>query len=160
MAKSDHVPPPEVASYLAEIVTRLKDCLQDELVGVYLFGSASHGAYEPGLSDLDVQAVTRNPLTASHTQMIVSRLTHTTMPCPATKLEFVVHAQEATCPASRHPRFELNFKSGPHRADHVGLDPTTEASHWVLLDIAIGREHGRCLYGLAIGEAFGPMPRR
>ncbi|KAI7772255.1 hypothetical protein LZL87_007616 [Fusarium oxysporum] len=152
--------PEEVQAYLGELVKCLTDHLKDQLVGVYLFGSASYDAYEPGLSDLDVQAIVKSPLQTEEKQAIISRLTQESLPCPATKLEFVVYAQGSVNPANRHPAFELNLNTGPHQSDHISLDPANESSHWFLLDIAMGRQLGRCLYGAALTEAFGVVPRR
>ncbi|GKZ30077.1 hypothetical protein AbraIFM66950_007686 [Aspergillus brasiliensis] len=152
--------PGEVEAYLQELVKRLTEYLKDQLVGVYLFGSASYGAYEPGLSDLDVQAIVKNPLDTAAKQAIISRVNQAALPCPATKLEFVVYAQEAVNPASRHPMFEINLNTGPHQSDHISLDPASEASHWFLLDIAMGRQLGRSLYGAATTDAFAVIPRR
>jgi hypothetical protein len=147
-------------TYLAEIVRRLRDYLGDQLVGVYLFGSASYEAYEPGLSDLDVQAVVKAPLDPAAKQVIIQKLTQENLPCPARKLEFVVYARGNVNPASRHPRFELNLNTGPGQSDHITLDPAGESSHWFLLDIAMGRELGQALYGPAPTEVFGKIPRR
>lgn len=152
--------PEEVQDYLRELVKRLTDHLKNQLVGVYLFGSASYDAYEPGLSDLDVQAVVKSPLDTSGKKAIISHLTQDSLPCPATKLEFVVYAQDSVNPANRHPAFELNLNTGPHQSDHISLDPANESSHWFLLDIAMGRQLGRCLYGAVLTEAFGAIPRR
>ncbi|KAG7293904.1 hypothetical protein NEMBOFW57_003964 [Staphylotrichum longicolle] len=152
--------PNEVQLYLGEIVKRLTGHLKDQLVGVYLFGSASYDAYEPGVSDLDVQAVVKSPLKPDEKQAIISLLSQDALPCPATKLEFVVYAQSSVNPANRHPRFELNLNTGPHQSDHISLDPANESSHWFLLDIAMGRQLGRCLHGSAVTEAFGAIPRR
>ena len=151
--------PSEVEDYLGEIVGRLLRSLNERLVGVYLFGSASCNAYEPGVSDLDVQAVVKDSLPTSDKHAIISRLNQKALHCPATKVEFVVYAMHAVHPASRHPRFELNLNTGPHQADHVGLDPTKESSHWFLLDIAMGRELGRCLYGPEVSKVFEAIPR-
>lgn len=152
--------PEEVDAYLEEIVQSLTDYLKDRLVGVYLFGSASYDAYEPGLSDLDVQAIVKDPLDTVDKQAVIGRLNQGALPCPATKLEFVVYAQSAVYPASRHPRFELNLNTGLHQPDHVSLDPANESSHWFLLDIAMGRELGRNLHGPNTTDAFGAIPRR
>ncbi|KAI6844226.1 hypothetical protein KC332_g3168 [Hortaea werneckii] len=154
----EHDLPAKVESYLAELTKRLVDHFQEQLIGVYLFGSASCKAYEPGVSDLDVQAVVQEPLSDVAKQAIVSLLNQDALPCPATKLEFVLYAQNVVHPASRHPRFELNLNTGPKRSDHIGFDPAKEASHWFLLDIAFGRELGRCLYGVDKSEAFGAIP--
>ncbi|KAF5560173.1 Streptomycin 3 adenylyltransferase [Fusarium napiforme] len=152
--------PKEVQDYLSKLVKRLTDHLKNQLVGVYLFGSASYDAYQPGLSDLDVQAIVKGPLNTNEKEAIISRLTQASLPCPATKLEFVVYAQGSVKPANRHPAFELNLNTGPHQSDHISLDPANESSHWFLLDIAMGRQLGRCLYGADLTEAFGAIPRR
>ncbi|KAL4728071.1 hypothetical protein ACLX1H_004788 [Fusarium chlamydosporum] len=151
--------PKDVDMYLGELVRRLIEYFGDQLVGVYLFGSASYGAFEPGLSDLDVQAIVKDSLSAPDKENIVSCLGQEALPCPATKLEFVLYAQTSVNPANRHPRFELNLNTGPHQQHHVSFDPTQEASHWFLLDIAMGRQLGRCLHGLSIQEAFTEIPR-
>ncbi|KAF5026418.1 hypothetical protein F66182_1483 [Fusarium sp. NRRL 66182] len=152
--------PAEVIDYLGEIIKRLDGYLKHQLVGVYLFGSASYGAYEPDLSDLDVQAVVEHPLQTSEKQDIINCLNQSSLPCPATKLEFVVYARDTINPASRHPRFELNLNTGPHQHDHISLDPANESSHWFLLDIAMGRKLGCCIYGLGTTDAFGAIPNR
>ncbi|GAB1216289.1 hypothetical protein ATERTT37_005499 [Aspergillus terreus] len=152
--------PEEVEAYLDEIVQRLTHYLKDQLVGVYLFGSAGYGAYESGLSDLDVQAIVKDPLDTVDKEAIICRLNQAALPCPATKLEFVVYAHSAVYPASRHPRFELNLNTGRHQPDHISLDPANESSHWFLLDIAMGRELGRSLHGPDTTDAFGAIPQR
>lgn len=153
-----HLPDAE-SGYLMQIVDRLREQLQERLVGVYLFGSAAYGSYEPGISDLDVQAVVHDRLGDEERREIAARLSHQALPCPARKLEFVCYAQPAINPATRHPRFELNFNSGAGLADHLTLDPGEEASHWFLLDIALGRERGRSLFGPEPAAVFGAIPR-
>ena len=63
-------------------------------------------------------------------------------------------------PAARHPQFLLNFNTGSDVAtDRLTLDPAGEASHWFLLDIAMGRELGRALLGPPAPQVFAPIPR-
>ncbi|KAF5573715.1 Streptomycin 3 adenylyltransferase [Fusarium pseudocircinatum] len=152
--------PEDVQDYLGELVKRLTDHLKDQLVGVYLFGSASYDAYQSGLSDLDMQAIVKSPLSTSEKEAIISRLTQASLPCPATKLEYVVYAQGSVKPTNRHPAFELNLNTEPHQSDRFSLDPANESSHWFLLDISMGRQLGRRLYGADLAEAFGAIPRR
>ncbi|KAI9146988.1 Spectinomycin 9-adenylyltransferase [Paramyrothecium foliicola] len=152
--------PVELKPYLGDLVEQLKSCLADELIGVYLFGSASYDAYEHERSDVDVQAVVIRPLGTQEKQQVVRRLNHRALPCPARKLEFVIYAAGNVTPAKRHPIFELNFNTGPSEDDHVSLDPAHESSHWFLLDIAMGRRNGRALFGPTATEVFAPIPRR
>jgi hypothetical protein len=152
--------PPAETVYLEEIVKRLKNYLGGRLTGVYLFGSAGSGAYEPGISDLDVQVIAAQPLSREAKLEIARQLSQQNLPCPAPKLELVCYALPDVNPAQRHPRFELNFNTGPGLPDHLALDPAEESSHWFLLDIAIGRELGRSLFGPDPARLLGPVPRR
>lgn len=151
--------PEEVQVHLAEIVRRLQDVLESRLVGVYLFGSAGYGAYEPGVSDSDVQVVCSEPLKHADKESLIGSLIQETLPCPARKLELVIYSRDAVRTPSRSPRFELNLNTGPHQSDHTSFDPSSESSHWLLLDIAMGRELGRCLHGLPATEVFAALPR-
>lgn len=157
-AKPLNLPPAETA-YLEKIVEILNNQLGDRLSGVFLFGSASYGAYEPGVSDLDVQAIVNEHLGWQEKGELARLLSQAELPCPAAKLEFVCYALQNINPESRDPRFELNLNTGPGMEDHLTLDPGEESSHWFLLDIAMGRETGKTLYGPSPAELFGSIPR-
>lgn len=152
------LPDAEIA-YLDRLVGALTEQLGNRLVGVYLFGSAAYGAYQPGFSDLDVQAVTTEVLPAHTRRSIAEAISQRRLPCPARKLEFVCYTASAIDPASRHPRFELNYNTGAGEGDHLTLDPAAESSHWFLLDIAMGRTLGRALIGPPPEAVFAPIPR-
>ena len=47
-----------VAELLDELVSDIRDVLADDLVGIYLYGSYVSGGFDPGVSDLDLVAVT------------------------------------------------------------------------------------------------------
>ncbi len=44
-------------------------------------------------------------------------------------------------------------------AYHLSFDPTSEPSHWFVLDISIVREYGLRLTGPPPQEVFAPIPR-
>lgn len=50
---------PALQGVLTPLVDDLRRALPDDLVGVYLYGSAVSGGFDPGVSDLDLVAVTR-----------------------------------------------------------------------------------------------------
>lgn len=55
----------------------------------------------------------------------------------------------------------IGFNTGADlAADRIARDSDAEASHWFLLDIAMGREPGRALFGPAPAQVFAPIPRR
>jgi hypothetical protein len=80
-------------------------------------------------------------------QHLCSHITHTSLPCPARKLELVIYTLSTIQNLTRFPQFSLNFNTGANMGDHVTLDPTQEAGHWFLLDLAVGRELGVALLG-------------
>ncbi len=67
-------------TYLERIVDALRSRLAERLIGVYLFGSAATGAYERGVSDLDVQAVVDERLSKHECEDIARSLAHAALP--------------------------------------------------------------------------------
>lgn len=151
------LPPPEIA-YLEAVVDRLRTSLGPHLLGVYLFGSTGSGDYLPGISDLDVHAVLSDSIDRLQCAEIAKYLSHRILPCPATRLDFVCYTRAAVDPAQRTPHFELNLNTS-EVFEQVMFEPSVEASHWFLLDIAIGRELGYALYGPSPTDIFAPIPR-
>ena len=49
--------PSEVDQIAGRLVARLRGLLKERLLAVYLFGSATTGAFEPQISDIDTVAV-------------------------------------------------------------------------------------------------------
>jgi hypothetical protein len=146
-----------VEEYLAALTARLRARLAPELVGVYLMGSAGMGAYEPGVSDLDVWALVQPAPSASRLARLAEEVDHAALPCPARGLELVVAR------LGRHgmPRVAMNLTDGPAMPRHVAvaLDAAREPGHWFVIDAAIGRDRARALAGPPPAEAFPPIPR-
>ncbi|KAL1953570.1 hypothetical protein VTO42DRAFT_2597 [Malbranchea cinnamomea] len=139
--------------YLDRLVSVLLNELDGMLHSVLLFGSAAYGAYEPGVSDVDVQAVVCRPLEAQDYRRLATKISHAAIPCPARKLEFVLYTQENAARPSQTPRYELNFNTGDGLDDVLRLQ-SSEERHWFLLDIALGIDLGVALYGPGPKEVF------
>lgn len=54
---------PEIAHVLDELQAGIETALGDEFVGLYLFGSLVYGDFTPGVSDIDLLAVSRRVVT-------------------------------------------------------------------------------------------------
>ena len=134
--------------------------LGDELVAVWLTGSGALGGVTPGLSDVDVVAVTASDLPEDRRRALAAALAELAMTWPLRGLEFVLYATGAVAAPERRPRFAINLNVGPRMPYRLSLDPATEPAHWFLLDLAIVRDHGRVLLGLPPRELVGPIPRR
>jgi hypothetical protein len=132
-----------IASYLEELVTRLRRELGDDLIGVWQFGSGALGDFDPVRSDLDIQGVTARRLPTAARDRVVARLSHPTLSCPVRGLELVLYARDDLAAAS----YLLNLNTGPRMQQHASQDPRDDPAFWFVIDLAIGREHGRPLFG-------------
>ena len=61
-ADNDLTPYPEINIVLKDISKRIYDLLEDNLVGVYLFGSLTYGDFDLGRSDIDLFTLVKDPL--------------------------------------------------------------------------------------------------
>lgn len=147
-----------VNAYLAQLVAAAEAQLGSRLVGMWLFGSAALGDFDPERSDLDVQAVSSVVLPLAERQLLAQALSHEALPCPVRGLEFVLYARDDLAD-DLGPAFQLNLNTGRGMAHHAGYAPDDEPRFWFVLDVAIGREHGRSLKGPAAGEVFPVLPR-
>jgi hypothetical protein len=145
-----------IASYLEELVARLHAELGDELIGVWQFGSGALGDFDPLRSDLDVQCVTARRLPPPTLDRVVARVSHPTLDCPVRGLELVLYARDDLAAAS----YQLNLNTGPRMQQHASLDPREDPAFWFVIDLAIGREHGRPLFGPAPTEVLPPFSRQ
>jgi Aminoglycoside adenylyltransferase, C-terminal domain len=145
--------PAELAPYLDELLEQATAVV--DLEAAYVIGSAASGAFEPGRSDLDVYAVTGEPLEDAAKRELVERIE--ALDCPARKLEFVVYSSEEA--AAANPRFELNLNTG----EHVAFTPDTglpqEWSCWYVLDRAAAEQRAVPLVGPPWADVFAPVTR-
>jgi len=147
-----------IDGYLEELVARVDAQLGTRLVGVWLFGSAALGDFDPSRSDIDVQAVSSVALSQRECAQLAAALSHEALACPVRGLEFVLYTREGLSEA-RGPAFQLNLNTGAGMTRHVGHVAEDEPRFWFILDVAIGREHARALAGPAASEVFPLLPR-
>jgi hypothetical protein len=145
--------------YLATLTRELQQRLSDTLVGVWLFGSASLGAYQPGVSDLDVQVVVEASPAERALRDLAAALSHRNLPCPARCLELVCYTRHGVDGRGASPEFCLNFNTGAAISDRIVLSPREESPHWFVLDVALGRQSGIALIGPPAASVFAPIPR-
>ncbi|KAL2835642.1 hypothetical protein BJY01DRAFT_223282 [Aspergillus pseudoustus] len=146
-------------THLAQYLTRLLDTLQqelkDNLLAVYLFGSAGYNAYEPSTSDVDVYAVIQHELKLDDYNQLARKISHASIPCPARNLEFVLFAKSNAALQTSSPRFDMNFNTGREMEDdYINLDASSEPLFWFVLDMAMGRELGTALLGPPASGVF------
>jgi hypothetical protein len=83
-----------VRNHHLELTQRLATLLGERLLGVYAAGSFGLEDFDPARSDLDVFAVSRQPVSHEEKLAIVAQLRHEALACPARGLEFVLYPEE------------------------------------------------------------------
>ncbi|MFG1717623.1 nucleotidyltransferase domain-containing protein [Micromonospora chalcea] len=154
----------DIRDYLDELVHRSRDVLGDGLVGAYAAGSVGLGAYQPGRSDVDVALLVAGPLPAAAKRLLVDRLRHESLPCPARGLELVVYRRDVPASGTPEPGFEVELNTGatmPFRATYDPADRlAADGRFWYALDRSILRQSGRTLLGPPAADVFAdPSPQ-
>ena len=140
-----------------------KNILGENLVGVYLHGSAAMGCFNPAKSDLDLLIVVEDGMSDDVKRQFMDMVLRLNVEAPAKGLELSV-LRRADCAAFVHPMpFDLHFSIAHEQwyrtdpEDYIqkmkGVDPDL-AAH-----ITILHRKGVVLYGPAVAEIFSPVPR-
>ena len=165
---ADHVPHPRwvrpdpdpTALLCASVVAaRLRDALGTNLSACYLHGSAVLGGFDPGISDLDLLVVSRDPLSDAEADAIVREVEH--LELPAKGLEMSVLTQsEALSPDLERPHYQLHVAVAGagtvRRVDGRGGGGDRD----LILHLAVTRASGHTLVGPAPGEILAALPER
>jgi predicted nucleotidyltransferase len=145
---------PALKSLLETMVSDIHAVLGDDLVGIYLYGSSVSGGFDPGVSDLDLVAVTWSEVEdidlAGLEQMqldIVSR-----NPEWSDRLE-IVYIGLKTLRSFRTSPGSLAVVS-PGELFHVVGGVADWLQNWYLV-----RETGVTLHGVAAADVFPPIAR-
>lgn len=141
-----------------------KNILQDNLVGVYLHGSAVMGCFNPEKSDLDFIIVVKEPLTDAVKRSYLEMVAECNAMGPAKGIEMSIVLQGVCNPFIYPTPFDLHFSAGHldwYRADPDGyitkMNGTDKdlAAHFTIIN-----KRGKCLCGASIKEVFAEVPGR
>ena len=124
--------------------------LGDGAAAAYLIGSAATGAFEPGVSDLDVVGVLPERPSREWLDRLVERVRAVDV-APARGLELVLYAGD---------ELVLNLNTGPGMQEHVGYQARDEPAFWFVLDRAAAQASAVALVGPPWEEHFEPVERR
>lgn len=150
----------KIGVYLRELVSRVREVTDRNLVGVYVGGSYALGAYEPDRSDTDVAAVVSPRPSRATKEALVAAIRHESLPCPARGLEFVLYALADVREPSAEPCYRLNLNTGAGISFRVDLEPNGNETHWFPIDRSILRQRGVPLVGPRPEEVFAPLGHR
>src|SRR5919201_5048322 len=100
---------PDAEGYLREVRKRTRSILGDDLVGIYVHGSAATGAFIATRSDVDVLVVTRSEISPEAKAALATSLAETALRCPGVGLELSVVTAASARTQSDAPAFELHI---------------------------------------------------
>ena len=153
---------PQTDTLIKEFVKQSKEILQDNLVGIYLHGSAAMGCFNPQKSDIDLIIVVSRPMSDSVKRAYMDMAVGYNAQGPAKGIEMSIVLREKCNPFIYPTPFELHFSMGHlgwYRADPDdyirkmnGTDKDL-AAHFMII-----HKRGKCLYGAPIEEVFAEIP--
>lgn len=141
---------------LDHAVALVREVLGDELVGLYLFGSAVLGGLSP-TSDLDLLAVSRRPTTHAERRRLVEGLLALSMRPRYLELTIVVQSDVRPW---RYPP-QMDFQYGDWLRDQLerGEIPPPAPNPDLAALITMTLLYGRPLAGPPPADVFAPVPR-
>jgi len=144
-----------VEEQLDRAVGLVQEVLGDELVGLYLFGSAVLGGLKP-TSDLDLLAVSRRPTTTEERRRLAERLL--ALSKRPRHLELTVVVQSDVRPWRYPPR--MDFQYGDWLRDELerGEIPPPVPNPDLAALITMTVLYGRALAGPPPAEVLAPVP--
>ena len=136
--------------------------LGDNLVGIYLHGSAVMGCFNPAKSDIDLLVVVEKDMPDGTKRAFTDKTVKLSEQGPAKGIEMSVVKREVCKPFVYPTPFVLHFSEG-HRTwyrdnpeDYVKKMNGTDKD--LAAHITVLRARGVCLYGVPIEEVFGEVP--
>ena len=141
-----------------EVGRRLIDALGEDLVALYLHGSAVLGGFRWERSDLDLLALSGSVLSDQQFERVVGALVP--LRYPANGLEFtLMAADEASRPALSAPRFQLHLTTGGSNAVRKVVDGRPrEGDRDLILHLAVCREYDEAIVGPPARSLLGALP--
>ncbi len=142
---------------------RSKEILRDNLVGVYLHGSAVMGCFNPEKSDIDLIIVVKDSMSDADKRAYMDMVVDLNADAPAKGIEMSIVKKDVCSPFVYPTPFELHF-SVAHLNWYLtdpdnyilkmnGADKDLAAHFTIILN------RGKCLYGAPIKDIFGPVPK-
>jgi streptomycin 3"-adenylyltransferase len=153
----------DVQRQLDQIVALVREVLGSEVVGAYLFGSATLGGLRPR-SDVDVLVLSKRPTTREEKQRLVDRLlTISGRNPPATPhpVELTIVAEPEVRPWRYPPSYDLQYGEWWRRGFEGGdVEPWPKEPNPDLASlITMVLRANRPLLGPPPAEVFDPVPR-
>jgi predicted nucleotidyltransferase len=145
----------------SEVVDLVRGVLGDDVVGVYLYGSAVMGGLRWS-SDIDVFVVSRRPTTLAERRALGQRLLWMSgkqaAGGPARSIELTVVVQSEVRPWRYPPRLDFQYGDWLRAEFEEGTPPSPRPSPDLAVVITMLLAAGRPLFGPSADEVLDPVP--
>lgn len=152
----------QMDTVIDSFVKRSQEILKDNLVGIYLHGSAVMGCYNPDKSDLDLIVVVKDPMTEAVKRSFMDMVVELNSKGPSKGIEMSI-VKKSVCKPFVYPTpFELHFSVA--HIDWYRNDPDNYISKMkgedkdLAAHFTIITHRGKCLYGASIKDTFADVP--
>ena len=146
---------------LENFVTQSQKILGDDLIGIYLHGSAAMGCYNENKSDIDLLVVVKEAIPYSTKHRFMDMVVELNAFAPPKGIECSIVKRQVCDPFVYPTPFELHFsvahlkwyKTDPF--DYIAKMKGTDkdlAAHFTMI-----RHRGKCLFGGDIKDVFGAV---
>lgn len=152
----------ELENLIGEFVVRTQSILKENLVGIYLHGSAVMGCFNPNKSDLDFIIVVKDKMDNATKRAYMDMVLELDAKGPAKGIEMSIVTKDACKPFVYPTPFELHFSKmhiGWYQGnpdDYIQKMNGTDgdlAAHFTIIG-----KRGKCLCGQQIEDVFGSVP--
>jgi hypothetical protein len=149
--------PPDISAFLEHLCRHLQTILGDQVIGIYLYGSAAVGDFVSGTSDIDLIVVCRVELSAA----AMGRLHHLLTTCALPSWLAGVDCSILSAAVAARPQQEVRWEADLQVKQQAGqreLRLRDRLDRRAVLDLAMARERGQALIGPAAQAIFAPVP--
>jgi predicted nucleotidyltransferase len=141
--------PKLVREFLSETLSCVHSFLQDNLVGIYLYGSLAMGCFNPRSSDIDLILVVRKRLLKGQRKWVIECLKKVCS--KSRRMELSIVRENVV----RNPRYpimvDLHF-------EYWGEIFENEKDKEILSNLYTTRKRGFCVWGKPIDKVFSEIP--
>lgn len=153
----------EYSNLIDDFVLQNQNILGENLVGIYLHGSAVMGCFNSQKSDLDFIIVIRDPVSNAAKRAYMDMVVELNRQAPAKGIELSIVRENVCSPFVYPTPFELHFSIAHLNWYQTDPDDYVKKMHGTDNDLAahftIIYHRGRALYGKAIRDVFTEVSR-
>lgn len=146
-----------------KFVEQSRNILKEDLVGIYLHGSAAMGCFHAGKSDIDLLVVVNTDIPHETKRRYMDMVVELNAYAPKKGLELSIVREDVCKPFIYPTPFELHFSNAHlewYRTDPSDyIDRMNGTDRDLAAHFTIIRHRGKCLYGREIKDVFGEVRR-